>query len=87
MHESVRVNLCFIWPYLSITFCSMAIALAWLAVWEIPETCLAFITTAAKCIISTVALAIVLTTEGVEGPLVVAVTSWKFLDILTKHFN
>ena len=57
----------------------MAIALARLAVWEIPETCLAFITTTAKCIVSTVALAIVLTTEGVEGPLVVAVTSWKML--------
>ena len=65
----------------------MAIALAWLAVWEVPETCLAFITTTAKCIISTVALAIFLTTEGIKGPLVVAVTSWKTLDIIPKLFN
>ena len=63
--------------YLCVASWSVTITLAGLAVWKVPESCLALIAAAAESVLGASALSVRFSAEGVERTLVVTIASCK----------
>ena len=72
--------------YLGVASRSVTVALARFAVWKVPESRLTFVAATAKRVLGAPALSVRFPAEGIERPLVVAITSWKALYCYNKSF-